>query len=45
MKKTKFAESMIIKTIKENECGQRVEGITRELPFSAQIIEIQLFIF
>lgn len=31
MKKSKFTESQIIKAIKENESGRRVEDISREL--------------
>ena len=31
MKKSKFTESQIIKSIKENESGRRVEDISREL--------------
>lgn len=31
MKKSKFSESQIIKAIKENESGRRVEEISREL--------------
>lgn len=31
MKKTKFSETQIIKAIKENEAGRKVEDISREL--------------
>jgi len=31
MKKSRFSESQIIKAIKENEAGRRVEDISREL--------------
>ena len=31
MKKTRFTESQIIKAIKENEAGRKVEDISREL--------------
>ena len=34
MKKSKFSESQIIKAIKENEGGRRVEDISRELGIS-----------
>jgi len=31
MKKTRFSESQIIKAIKENEAGRKVEDLSREL--------------
>jgi len=34
MKKSKFTESQIIKAIKENESGRRVEDICRDLGIS-----------
>ena len=34
MKKSRFSESQIIKAIKENESGRRVEDISRELGIS-----------
>ena len=35
MKKSKFTESQIIKAIKENESGRKVEDISRELGINA----------
>lgn len=34
MKKSRFSESQIIKALKENEAGRRVEDISRELGIS-----------